>query len=187
MTEDYFTRGEKEFLLKIARTTLEKFVTEGERCEPQTVNSKLWEKMGVFVTLTKNGDLRGCIGYTEPIEPLMLAVRDNTISAAKDSRFDPIERGELGDINIEISILSELERTAFDDIGTGDGVVIKSGLNGATYLPQVWADFAKAMSPKEEFIKSLCLKAGLEENAYLEEGIEFYKYSVIKFSEQTIG
>jgi len=177
MTEDYFTRGEKEFLLKIARATLEKIVTEREKFEPQTVNSKLWEKKGVFVTLTKNDELRGCVGYTEPIEPLILAIRDNTISATKDSRFDPIERGELNEIKIEISILGELEPTTFDDIKKGDGVVIKNGDGGATYLPQVWAE----LSDKKEFFESLCQKAGLDENAYLEEGMEFFKYSVDKF------
>ena len=196
MTEDYFTRGEKEFLLKIARTALEKIVSAGEKYEPQTVNQKLWEKYGVFVTLTRNGNLRGCVGYTEPIEPLILAIRDNTISATRDSRFEPIERGELEEIKIEISILGELEPIIFNNIEKGDGVVIKNGDRGATYLPQVWEDFAKATSPKddfvettsskEEFIKSLCLKAGLDENAHLNKETKFWKYDVVKFKVEGI-
>ncbi len=179
MTEDYFTRGEKEFLLKIARTALEKIVSAGEKYEPQTVNQKLWEKYGVFVTLTRNGNLRGCVGYTEPIEPLILAIRDNTISATRDSRFEPIERGELEEIKIEISILGELEPIIFNNIEKGDGVVIKNGDRGATYLPQVWDE----LPDKKEFFESLCQKAGLDEEDYLNREMEFWKYSVVKFGE----
>lgn len=185
--EDYLTRGEKEYLLKVARASLEKFVTEREIYEPQTVNAKLWEKRGVFVTLTNKGDLRGCVGCIEPVESLIVGIRDNIIVAARDSRFEPIERGELQDINIEISILSELEKTMFDEIEVGDGVIIKEGANSATYLPQVWSDFAKEASPKEEFFMSLSQKAGLDRNAYLDKGMEFYKYSVVRFSEDNIG
>ncbi len=182
MQNDYYTRGEKEFLLKIARATLEKYLTEKEKFEPQTLNQKLWEKRGVFVSLHKNGALRGCIGCLEPIESLILAVRDNAISAVNDPRFSPLTADELKDIVIEISILTEPVKCRLAEIKKGDGVVIKRGDNQATYLPQVWED----LPDREKFFNSLCLKAGVAGSAYQDSATEFSKYEAIVFKEGEI-
>lgn len=180
--DNYYTRGEKEFLLKIARTTLEKHLLANERFEPQTVNQKLWEKRGVFVTLNKKGQLRGCIGFIEPVESLMLGVRDNVLSAARDPRFSPVTESELHDIEIEISILTEPQKVDFEEIKKGDGVIIKQGGASATYLPQVWDN----ISDNDEFFSSLCQKAGLDVKCYKDSATEFYKYEAIVFSESKI-
>ena len=174
------TNGEKEYLLKIARATLEKKLRDGEILEPQIGNQRLWQKRGAFVTLKKAGQLRGCIGYIEPIEPLILAVRDNAISAAaNDPRFLPVTAAELEKIKIEISVLTVPEKAEFKDIKKGDGVIIRKGINGATYLPQVWEDLNKT----EEFFGTLCQKAGLDPDCYQEPGVEFYRYQAEVFSE----
>lgn len=179
---EIYTRGEKEFLLKIARTTLEKQLLLGEKFEPQTVNQKLWKKQGVFVTLYKNDELRGCIGNLEPVESLMLAVRNNALLAARDSRFLPLAAEELGEIAIQISILTPLIETKLAEIKKGDGVLIKKDNQGATYLPEVWEDLPE----REKFFSTLCQKAGLAENCFKDKDLEFYKYSSVVFKEGEI-
>jgi len=177
--EDFLTNGEKEYLLKIARTTLEKKLISQEGFEPQTTNQRLWQKRGVFVTLTKAGKLRGCIGYIEPIEPLILAIRDNAISAASDPRFAPVTASELKEIKIEISILSVPEPVQFKDVRKGDGVIIKKGTHSATYLPQVWLELPRS----EIFFGTLCQKAGLSPDCYEDKNLEFYRYQADVFKE----
>ncbi|MEK7167973.1 MAG: AmmeMemoRadiSam system protein A [Patescibacteria group bacterium] len=180
--EEYLTRGEKEFLLKIARSTLELKLLQGEKFEPQTVNQKLWEKYGVFVTLRKGRELRGCIGYVEPTESVILAVRDNALKAMRDPRLDPVEASELPKIKIEISILTRPQKTEFEEIKKGDGVVLKNGEKNATYLPQAWEE----VFSQEEFFTSLCQKAGLPGNCYLDPKTEFFKYEAMVFKEGEI-
>lgn len=181
MTE-YLTRGEKEFLLKTARATLEAMLLQREKFEPQTVNQKLWEKYGVFVSLHKGRELRGCIGYLEPAESVLLAVRDNALAAAKDPRFSQVEASELPKIKIEISILTKPEKVEFEEIKKGDGVVLKHGGRSATYLPQVWVDLPE----HKEFFTTLCQKAGLPGNCYLDPETEFYNYKAVVFKEGEI-
>ncbi len=180
---DEFTRGEKEYLLKIARATLEKYLFDREKFEPQTTNQRLWEKRGVFVTLNKRGRLRGCIGYIEPMEALIAAIRDNAIAAARDPRFLPLEASELKEIEIEISILTLPEKTTYDEIKTGDGVIIRQGGASATYLPQVWDD----LPDRREFFGTLCEKAGLAAACYQDKQTQFFKYQAMVFSEKHLG
>jgi AmmeMemoRadiSam system protein A len=176
---EQLTNGEREYLLKIARLTLEKHLSDGEVFEPQIGNQRLWLKRGAFVTLKKAGQLRGCIGYIEPLEALIIAVRDNAIAAANDPRFLPVTAAELGKIKIEISVLTVPEEVKFKDIKKGDGVIIKKGINSATYLPQVWEDLPQ----KEVFFGTLCQKAGLEADCYKEPDMDFYRYQAEVFGE----
>lgn len=182
MDVNYYTRGEKEYLLKIARETLKKHFYDGEKLEPQTVNQKLWEKQGVFVSLYKGKELKGCIGFTEPAESVILAVRDNVLSAIRDSRFSPVMAEELEDIKIEISILTDPEKVNYEDIKTGDGVIIEQGTNKATYLPQVWQE----LPDREKFFSSLCQKAGLKPSCHKDKKTRFYCYQVVVFREGKI-
>jgi len=177
MDSGYYTAGEKEFLLKIARESLEKFLLAGIKFEPQTVNRKLWEKRGVFITLNKDRKFRGSIGNIEPIEALILAVRNNVISATTNAKFSHLEINDIGFIEIEISILSPLKKVEIDQIKPGYGVLVKRGDSQATYLPQVW----KTLNDKDKFISSLCAKAGLN-NPVDDSATEFWVYKVISFS-----
>ncbi len=141
--------------------------------------SEFKENRGAFVTLEVDGRLRGCIGNIEPIYPLWEAIKNNAYQAAfRDPRFDPITKDEFEIIDIEISVLTVPEKSSIDSVRPGiDGVVLKQGVQGATYLPQVWED----INDKDAFLNSLCLKGGMAEDAWKNEGIEVYTYQVEKF------
>jgi AmmeMemoRadiSam system protein A len=142
------------------------------------------------VTLTKDGNLRGCIGSLEARRPLIIDVRDNAVSAAfSDPRFPPVAPHELEDLHIEVSVLSPARRLPYDGpddliakLRPGvDGVVIERGWHRATFLPQVWE---KLPDPRE-FLAHLCLKAGLAVDAYRRPGLDVYTYQVEKFEEES--
>lgn len=158
----------------------------------------LGEKMGVFVTLEIGGRLRGCIGYIVGFEPLEKGVTDNAFSAAfEDPRFDPLSRKEFAEIEIEISVLSvpkELKYNSPEDLKEKlragiDGVVLSEGFYKATYLPQVWGTFAEELGGdvtddqlKEQFLSSLCVKAGLSPDEWMggKLKVEVYQAEVFK-------
>ncbi len=171
---------EKIELLQLARKSIEAKL-EGTDFNPQTDNKKFLEHRGVFVTLHKNEELRGCIGYIEAITSLWEAVKQNALAAAfDDPRFLPLQNDELKDIKIEISVLTVPEKVKLDHIKIGiDGIVLKYGAEKATYLPQVWKHF----KTKEDFLSNLCLKAGLPEDAWKDPKVEIYSYQSEIFSE----
>jgi hypothetical protein len=158
-SDDEYAEAEKKELLQIARKTIETYLKTGKTYQPQTNNPKFLEKRGAFVTLTIGGQLRGCIGYIEPIKPLIEAVRDNAMAAAvSDDRFEPVRESELPEIKIEISILTLPQKDTIDDIAKfKKGAILRRGNNGATYLPQVWDD----LSDPKVFFSTLCAKGGL--------------------------
>ena len=156
----------QQFLLKLARQTLEHYFDNGKILEVSVSDKELNEKRGTFVTLHKNSQLRGCIGHIEPVQEIYKDVIENAVSAAfSDPRFSPLQKEELKDVVIEISVLTQPQKltyTSTDDLlnklqPLRDVVIIEKGRFGATYLPQVWED----LSDKAEFLSSLCLKAGL--------------------------
>ncbi len=180
--ENNYSTEEMAYLLKLARDTIQyAFENNGKIMPLENIPEKFKEKRGVFVTLHKQGKLRGCIGYIQPIEKLYQAVQNNVLSAAlNDPRFNPLEKNELIDCEIEISVLSVPEKTTLNEIQENiDGVILKQGLNQATYLPQVWED----INGPAEFYGSLCIKAGLQADCYTDEETEFYKYQAEVFHE----
>ena len=181
MQQDQYTNEEKQELLKVVRTAIETYIRKSKKYKPQTENEKFLEKRGVFVTLHKNGKLRGCIGYIQPIKPLIEAVCDNAVAAAAaDNRFAPVEADEIDDLRIEISVLTVPRPDTLENIIKNKyGVVLRQGSRGATYLPQVWDDLPEP----EEFFGSLCLKAGLEPGCYKDSGTELLSYRAVVFGE----
>jgi AmmeMemoRadiSam system protein A len=137
------------------------------------------EKRGVFVTLEIEGKLRGCIGNIEPVYPLWEAVQRNAHEAAfRDPRFSALTADEFEMIDIEISVLTVPKPASIDDIRSGiDGVILKQGPFASTYLPQVWED----IPDKTEFLSSLCLKGGMDADAWQGDDVEVYVYRVEKF------
>ncbi len=178
-------KKEKSFLLGLARNAI---LAKLERREfsVDRVDSSLKEKRSCFVTLTLDGELRGCIGHLEAFEPLYLNVINNAVNAAFfDSRFPPLSADEFPKIKIEISVLSSPERLVFlnsDDLlnklSGDEGVILKKGSAQATFLPQVWDVFPD----KVLFLENLCEKAGLYKDAW-KEYPEVFVYGVDKFSE----
>lgn len=144
------------------------------------------EKRGVFVTLNLHGRLRGCIGNIEPVYPLYEAVMENAHEAAfDDPRFSPLEVEEFDDVDMEISVLTipkkikhDSSRDLLEKLKPGkDGVVIEKGSYKATYLPQVWED----IEDKKTFLSSLCMKAGLGPDEWMDADCNICKYEVEKF------
>lgn len=179
------TEKQKKILLKIARETLEYYLKGEKLPEIKIDDPVLIEKRGVFVTLHKNGNLRGCIGYIEPIKPLYLAVREMAIhSATQDPRFEPVKYEELKEIEIEISVLTIPKKVKSpDEIVLGrDGVIVKRGFNQGVFLPQVAEETGWT---KEEFLSYLCShKAGLPSDAWKDPKTELYIFQAEVFSEK---
>jgi len=99
---------EGKFLVRLARQTIEGYLRTRKKPQAPKVGAKLQGKRGVFVTLTKDGELRGCIGHPLPTMPLVEAVIDAAISSAtRDPRFSPVSMDEMREIKIEVSLLSE--------------------------------------------------------------------------------
>ena len=173
-------------LLDLARETLEVYF-KGKQLEiSEDIKKNFSEKKACFVTLTENKELRGCVGSLYPRQELWKDVVDNTINAAfNDSRFPELILEELKKIKIEISILSTPEKISFTNSKelkkkiSGKGVIIKKDWNSATYLPQVWEE----IPDKEEFLSSLCEKAGLSSSAWKEKDLEVWIYDVKKVEE----
>ncbi len=141
------------------------------------------EERGLFVTLHKHGELRGCIGYIEGIKPLSEALFEMAGSAAfRDPRFTPLEAEELPEIDIEISLLSPLKRVdSYRDIRIGKhGIVLKMPPYQSVFLPQVAPEQGWDLP---ETLQHLCLKAGLPVDAYLRSECEFYVFTAEIFSE----
>jgi len=184
------TPQERQTLLALARETITQTVN-GQKppaVEVDNVSENLQRDGASFVTLTKHGQLRGCIGSLEPRRPLVLDVRENAISAAfHDPRFPPVDQDELAELHIEVSVLSIPQPLVYDGpadliakLRPGvDGLVIERGWNRATFLPQVWE---KLPDPRQ-FLEHLCLKAYLPADAYRQPGLDVYTYQVEKFEE----
>ena len=172
-------------LLELARDSIKYYLINNKQLsieEPD--NSILLESRAVFVTLHKEGSLRGCIGHMHAHIPLFKAViKMATAAAFEDPRFQPIQAHEIDEIKIEISVLSPMEKISdYKKIRMGiDGVWIKKGLHSGVYLPQVATDTGW---DRETFLRSLCSsKAGLPAEAYKDPDCEIYIYQVEKFNE----
>ena len=136
------TIADKKNLLYIARETIEEYITTGliYKIDTSEFSSTLFTQAGAFVSLHKEGALRGCIGSFTPEKPLYLVVQDMAISAAtKDYRFSRVKESELKKIDIEISVLTPMKKIdSVDEIVLGKhGIYIKKGMNRGTFLPQV--------------------------------------------------
>ncbi len=152
------------------------------------LDAELQHKRGTFVTLKKHGELRGCIGSLVAIDSIVEGVKRNALHAAfEDSRFRPVEKKELDAIEMEISILTEPKPVAHANaeellrilqVGI-DGVIIRKGVQGATFLPQVWEQLPKP----EDFLSHLCRKAGLPADAWQSGSLEVSTYRVQYFEE----
>lgn len=178
---------EKSLLLSLARSTLETYTKTGTSPKLDKIEYKLTprlkENYGVFVTLKKHGELRGCIGYIVPRSPLSQAVIENTInSSANDGRFNPVEAKEVPDITIEISVLSQLKKINGPDefIVGKEGILIRKGSASAVFLPQVATEQGW---DRAETLCQLCRKAGLSPDAWKDDDMNFFVFTASVFHE----
>ncbi len=181
---------EGKFLVKLARKSIETYIKEKNIIDvPENAPDTLKENMGAFVTLNKEGLLRGCIGYPEPIKPLVNAVIEVAVSAAvNDPRFSPVTESELDDLEIEVSVLTkpeliEVEKPEeyMDKIKIGeDGLIVERGPYRGLLLPQVAVELEWNI---EEFLYNTCVKAGLTADCWLFNDVKIYKFSTEIFEE----
>jgi AmmeMemoRadiSam system protein A len=187
---DKLTEQEGKYLLSVARQTIEKrLMGQEEEGQLEALHSpKFSENRGTFVTLTENGALRGCIGHIIPQEPMIEGIKENAINAAfRDPRFPPLSEAEWKRVKVEVSILTDPTPLVYTDasdllnrLRPGiDGLIIKKGFNQATFLPQVW----EQLPDKKEFLRHLCLKAGLDRDAWKHDKLEVFVYQAQAFEE----
>jgi hypothetical protein len=174
---------DKTRLLEIARKTLESYLSSWIRPDFMVYEKNLQQKSGVFVTLKKEGELKGCIGYLKAVKPLYLAVEDMAIAAAtEDTRFTPVTTEELSAIKIEISVLSPMTRvhdTKEIIIGKHGLFIVSGGMSGLL-LPQVPIE---QKWDREEFLKNVCYKAGVDPSVLNDPGTQLYSFTADVFSE----
>jgi uncharacterized protein (TIGR00296 family) len=179
--------------LRLARAAIEKYLREQTRLKaPEDLPASFEEKRGVFVTLNKYGNLRGCIGYPYPVFKLKDAIIDAAISAAVgDPRFPPVTKREFEDVTIELTVLSmpqvlkvkPRELPKYVEIGR-HGLIVKRGLYQGLLLPQVATEYNWSA---EEFLCQTCWKAGLPQDAWLEEETEVSTFEGQIFREGETG
>ena len=171
-----------QYLINLAREAIEIYLDKQIKIDvPSECPKHLKENLGVFVTLNKNQNLRGCIGYPEPVIPLIQATINAAISAAvSDYRFPNLRSDELEDIQIELTVLTKPElidtpkEEYLDNIIIGeDGLIVEMGFSRGLLLPQVATE--NNMNA-EEFLSHTCLKAGLSPNSWIEDDIKLYKF-----------
>ncbi len=177
--------NQQKELLKIARQTIQTYVSTGKKPDFNITDKALKEESGAFVTVHKKGQLRGCIGNIIGYQPLWETVQDMAIeSSTGDPRFPAVTEKELNDIDIEISVLSKPERIkSIDEIILGKhGVIVKRGGNSGLFLPQVATETGWS---KEDFLSYLCShKAGLPADAWKSKDTEIHIFSAQVFSEK---
>ncbi|GAB6094551.1 AmmeMemoRadiSam system protein B [Desulfatiferula olefinivorans] len=188
-TAKKFTDAQGRVLIDLARATIARKL--GRPAQPVTIpdEGSFHRKGGTFVTLKIHDQLRGCIGNLSSDESVAEGIRRNALNAAfGDYRFSPLSDEEFDTVDIEVSILTEpapLAHHGGRDLVSKlrphvDGVIIRKGHAGATFLPQVWDQLPDA----EDFLRHLCMKAGLPADAWTSEDLEVAVYQVQYFEEK---
>jgi AmmeMemoRadiSam system protein A len=143
----------------------------------------LLQERGVFVTLTKKGELRGCIGYVMPVKPLYQAVAEVApLAALQDPRFPPVTARELDHLEYEISVLSPFRRLLdVKQIEIGrHGLLMRRGANEGVLLPQVPVE---QHWDRRTFLEQAALKAGLPAQAWQDEETDIFAFSALVFGQ----
>lgn len=182
--------SEQVYLLDTARQAVEDGVRGKtlEKLKLDELSKNLYEPGASFVTLTKHGELRGCVGALEAYQPLVEDVREHAVAAAlQDYRFSPVLPEEVPELMIEISRLTPPELLEYDEpkellarIRPGiDGVILREGTRRATFLPQVW----EKLPDPVQFLGHLCQKMGVDESYWRHHKLKVFTYQVEEFHE----
>ncbi len=182
------TESDKQELLRIARKTLQSYLSRKEFPRIEALSKNLHQGSGAFVTLEKEEGaagrrLRGCIGHLTAEKPLYQTVQEMAIEAATgDPRFPPVTLEELPSLAIEISALSPFRPVRdLSEIQVGrHGLMVARGMNRGLLLPQV---ATREGWDRETFLSHTCLKAGLEAGCWREGGVEIFVFSAEVFRE----
>ena len=190
MVSKQISSGHGPRLLKLVRETIGLRLGLIEKVDQSGLDGEaLNQDLATFITLKKDGQLRGCIGNLEPTGPLLESLSQNARHAAfNDHRFTPLNAEEFDQVLIDISILGRPVQLTYEDgndllarLRPGiDGVILKKDKARATFLPQVW----KQLPEPQQFMEHLCRKAGLSPMAWRDKDIEIYLYQVQSFKEE---
>ncbi len=175
-------RSERRTLLEVARQAVRQAVEQGRALEILPPPGILSQPAGAFVTLRRGGQLRGCIGQLEAIEPMVQVVAHCAMAAAlEDPRFEPLSPDELPSIEIEVSVLSALWPLRPEEIDVGKhGLLISLGGTRGVLLPQVAAEHRWT---RERFLEETCTKGGLERHAWKNPATRIQGFTAEVFSE----
>ena len=183
---EFLSPEEQRACLKLARQSLEHYFETGSLLEVDgtTTSAHLRERHGCFVTLKKQSELRGCIGRIVGDMPLCKTIVEYAVHAAVDDpRFRAVTGAELSDLDIEVSVMTPLERvTDVSGVEVGrDGLLIKMGANQGLLLPQVPVEYGW---DRDTFLAHTCRKAGLPLDAWKRPQVEIYRFSAQVFGEK---
>ncbi len=183
---DFIAKYHPAFVIDICKLIIK---SEFDEKPLSIIYPQVFDEFGAcFVTIEKNGQLRGCIGSMVAYRPLITDLVEHAKDAAfKDMRFSPVTEDELPELKFAVSILTEPERVVFETeeqmmnniVPYDDGIIIRDGDYQAVYLPSVWEE----ISDKREFMRSLKVKAGLAPD-YFSNTFEVYKFHTIYIKEQ---
>lgn len=179
-------------LITLARDSIVTYFSKKNPRVSKEIKDEFSEKRGIFVTLSKEGKLRGCIGFPEPIYALYEAVINAARSAAfSDPRFPPLDKDEIDRITIEVSVLTAprlIEVRNPEDIVKKikvgkDGLIVRGTFNSGLLLPQVAVDYKW---DAKTFLEQTCVKAGLPANTWADfDACRIYKFQSQVFSEKS--
>ncbi|MCG6536330.1 MAG: AmmeMemoRadiSam system protein A, partial [Syntrophales bacterium LBB04] len=179
------TFHDKKMLLELSRETLDRYFTTETLPLPRNFSQAASVPRGVFVTLRKDGNLRGCIGRMTSNLPLYQGVGKITLqSAFEDARFPPLQYQEMNTLQIEISVLTpfrSVDKSTEIQVGR-DGVYLRKGAASAVFLPQVAIEQGW---DRETLLGNLCLKAGLNSTCW-RQNAELYIFQADIFQEEEI-
>lgn len=178
-----------EDLMNVAVETLNRAVFDKSKYVPSRKDyaDPLFNKGAAFVTLNKDGKLRGCMGSVVPTQGIARNIAENAYAAAmEDSRFTPLQPDELAETSVTISLLTGFEPIIYKNeadlltklVPGTDGVVIRSGSRQAVFLPSVW----KEIPDKQEFLNNLKFKAGMNPS-YWSNKIKVYRFYTVEINQ----
>jgi hypothetical protein len=183
---------EGRLAVELARRSAESYLS-GKKIPPEKLPRIFLENRGAFVTLHTYPDreLRGCIGYPEPVFPLQKALTECAMHACQDPRFDPVAESELAKIIFEVSVLTKpqlieclpADYTKHVKVGE-DGLIVRKGSHSGLLLPQVATEYNFS---SQQFLEHTCMKAGLSPGSWKEKDVRVFKFQAEIFSEKTPG
>lgn len=183
MSKEVLDQQQRDFLLRTARSTIERIVGVKESPIDGSGGNEPTMNAGAFVSLHKKGHLRGCIGTFETSQPVVKQVTEMAEAAAtRDPRFSPVTETEISDLDIEISVLTPPQTIeSVDEIVVGThGLVISQGYKRGVLLPQVATEYGW---DRETFLRHTCQKAGLREDAWIDSKTTIQVFTAEVFGE----
>ncbi len=189
-TDSRFDAESRRILLAVAAESIAQGVRQGTPLgvDADSYPEDLRAPGACFVTLRKQGELRGCIGSLEAYRPLVSDVADNAYAAAfRDPRFSPLRDEELAELDLHISVLGPAEPLTVRDeadlirqLRPGvDGLILQDRNRRGTFLPSVW----ESLPDPTEFVRHLKRKAGLDDD-YWSDSMQVWRYSTESFAEE---